>query len=78
MPMNERIGYNNANYLANCSENSAPYANAHIHNSAPYVTPNSSRINDNLARHSQSDTDFKKSNVRVWKKTWEAKGRFIP
>ena len=35
MPMNERIGYNNANYLANCSENSSPYANAPIHNLAP-------------------------------------------
>jgi hypothetical protein len=31
-PMNERIGYDNANYLANCSQNSAPYANAPIHN----------------------------------------------
>ena len=37
MPMNERIGYNNANYLANCSENSAPYANAPIHNSTSHV-----------------------------------------
>jgi len=47
MPLNERIGYDNANYLANCSQNSAPYANAPIHNSASYVTLNSSRINDN-------------------------------
>jgi hypothetical protein len=30
MPMNKRIGYDNPNYLANCSENSAPYANAPI------------------------------------------------
>jgi hypothetical protein len=49
MPMNERIGYNNANYLANCSEKSALYANAPIHNLAPYVTPNSSRIIENSA-----------------------------
>ena len=45
-----RIGYDNANYLANYSQNSAPYANAPIHNSASYVTLNSSRINDNSAR----------------------------
>jgi hypothetical protein len=42
MPMNERIGYDNANYLVNCSQNSAPYANASIHNSASHVTLNSS------------------------------------
>jgi hypothetical protein len=34
MLMNERIGYDNANYLANCSQNSASYVNAPIHNSA--------------------------------------------
>ena len=49
IPMNERIGYDNANYLTNCSQNSAPYTNAPIHNSASHVTPNSSRINKNLA-----------------------------
>ena len=54
MPMNERIGYNNANYLANCSQNSAPHANPPIHNLASCVTPNSSRINKNLARWSSS------------------------
>ena len=51
MPMNERIGYDNANYLANCSQNSAPYANAPIHNWASHVTPNSSQINENSARY---------------------------
>jgi hypothetical protein len=51
MSMNERIDYNNANYLANCSQNLAPYANAPIHNSVSFVTLNSSQIiNDNLAR----------------------------
>jgi hypothetical protein len=48
--MNERIGFNNANYLANCSQSSAPYTNAHIHNSASHVTPNSSRINETSTR----------------------------
>jgi hypothetical protein len=42
MPMNERIGYDNANYLANYSQNSASYANASIHNLASHVTLNSS------------------------------------
>jgi hypothetical protein len=56
MPMNERIGYDNANYLANCSQNLAPYANAPIHNSALYVTPNSSRINENSTRYSIANT----------------------
>ena len=37
MLMNERIGYNNANYLANYSQNSASYANAPIHNSTSHV-----------------------------------------
>jgi hypothetical protein len=50
MPMSERIGYDNANYLAYCSQNLAPYANVYIHNSASYVTPNSSRINENSAK----------------------------
>jgi hypothetical protein len=50
MPMSERIGYDNAKYLANCPQNSAPYANVYIHNSASYVTPNSSRINENSAK----------------------------
>ena len=56
MPMSERIGYDNANYLANYSQNSAPYANAPIHNSASYVTPNSSRINENSARCLSANT----------------------
>jgi hypothetical protein len=47
MPMNKRIGYDNANYLANYSQNSPPYANIDAHNSASYVTSNSSRINKN-------------------------------
>ena len=42
MPMNERIGYDNANYFANYSQNLAPYANIDAHNLASYVTPNSS------------------------------------
>jgi hypothetical protein len=56
MPMNERIGYDNANYLANCSQNLAPYANASIHNSASHVTLNSSRINENSARYVNANT----------------------
>jgi hypothetical protein len=40
LPMNKRIGYDNASYLANYSQNSAPYTNAHIHNLASYVTSN--------------------------------------
>jgi hypothetical protein len=51
LPMNERIGYDNANYLANCSQNLEPYANVPTHNSALHVTFNSSRINENLARY---------------------------
>jgi hypothetical protein len=42
MPMNERISYDNVNYLANYSPNSAPYANAHINNSASCVAQSSS------------------------------------
>ena len=42
MLMNERISYDNANYLANCSQNLASYANVNIYNSASHVTPNSS------------------------------------
>jgi hypothetical protein len=56
MPMNERIGYDNTNYLPNCSQNSAPYASAPIHNSTSYVTPNSSRINENSARYANGNT----------------------
>ena len=56
MLMNERIDYNNTYYLANCSENSAPHANAPIHNLAPHVTHNSSRINENLARCLSANT----------------------
>jgi len=51
-----RIGYDNANYLANYSQNSAPYASAPIYNSASYVTPNSSRINENSARYANGNT----------------------
>ena len=64
MPMNERIGYDNANYLANYSKNSASYANAPIHNSAPYVTPNSSRINENSANSSRIPHPYN-DNIRV-------------
>ena len=63
MPMNERIGYNNANYLANCSQNSAPHANPPIHNLASCVTPNSSRINKNLARYLSANTHDSASRV---------------
>ena len=63
MPMNERIGYNNVNYLANCSQNLAPYANAHIRNSASHVTPNSSRINKNSARYLTANTHDSASRV---------------
>ena len=48
--MDERIGYDDVHYLANYSPNSAPYSNAPIHDSASYVTTNSSRINKNSAR----------------------------
>ena len=56
MPMNERIGYDNANYFANCSQNSAPYANAPINNSASYVTINSSQTNENSIRCANGNT----------------------
>ena len=56
MPMNERIGYDNANYFANCSQNSAPYANAPINNSASYVTLNSSQFNENSSRCANGNT----------------------
>jgi hypothetical protein len=56
MPMNKRIGYGNGTYLENCSQNSAQYANAPIHNSASYVTLNSSRINENSARCAHGNT----------------------
>jgi hypothetical protein len=48
--MISEIGYDNANYLVNCSQNLSPYANVCIHNSASYVTPNSSWINENSAK----------------------------
>jgi hypothetical protein len=48
IPMNERISYDNANYLANFSQNSAPYANIDAHILASYVTSNSSQINKKL------------------------------
>jgi hypothetical protein len=56
MSMNKRISYDNANYLTNCSQNSAPYANAPINNSASYVTLNSSRTNENSARCANGNT----------------------
>ena len=63
IPINERIGYNNANYLASCSQNLAPYDNAHIHNSASYVTPNLSRINKNSATYLSANTHDSASHV---------------
>jgi hypothetical protein len=65
MPMNERISYDNANYLANCSQNLAPNANAPIHNSASHVTPNSSRINETSAKYLSANTHDSASRVLV-------------
>ena len=72
MPMNERIGYGNANYLANYSQisydarhansskvlpaNSTSYANANAHNSASYINNNYGRINEISARRSSANT----------------------
>jgi hypothetical protein len=42
--MNERIGYDNANYLANYSQNSAPYANIDAYNLASYVLPTRAQL----------------------------------
>jgi len=56
MPMNERIGYDNTNYFANFSQNSAPYANASINNLASYITLNSSRTNENSVRCANGNT----------------------
>jgi hypothetical protein len=44
MLMNERIGYDNANYLANFSQNPAQYANALIHNLTSHVTPTRAKL----------------------------------
>jgi hypothetical protein len=63
IPMNERIIYNNANYLANCSQNSASYATATIYILASYVTPNWSRINKNSARYFSANTHDSASRV---------------
>jgi hypothetical protein len=63
MPINERIGYDNTNYLVNCSQNSAPYVNALIHNSAPHVTSNLSRINENSVRYVSANTYYSTSRV---------------
>jgi hypothetical protein len=63
LPMNKRIGYDNANYLANCSQNSMPYANAPTHNSASHVTFNSNRINENSARYLSANTYDSASHV---------------
>jgi hypothetical protein len=46
MPMNERIGYDDVNYLANYSPNLEPYANAHINNLASCVAQSSSQIDE--------------------------------
>ena len=56
MPMNERIGFDNANYLANCSQNSATYAKIDAHNSASYFAHDHSRISEIFARHSSAKT----------------------
>jgi hypothetical protein len=63
MSMNERIGFNNANYLSNCSQSSAPYTNAHIHNLASHVTSNSSRIKETSARYLSANTHDSASRV---------------
>jgi hypothetical protein len=59
MTMNEKIGYDYANYLANYSQNSAPYANVHIHN----LASNSSRINENSARCANGNTHDSASHI---------------
>jgi len=67
MPINKRIDYGDANYLANHSQfsydaryanrtnvlptNSASYANASAHNSISYVSNNYGRNDEILARH---------------------------
>jgi hypothetical protein len=56
IPMNERIGYDNANYLADCSQNSASYAKINAHNLALYFAHDQSRISKILARHSSNKT----------------------
>jgi hypothetical protein len=63
MSMNERIGFDNTDYLVNCSQNSAPYANAPIYNLASHVTPNSSRINKISARYLNANTHDSASHV---------------
>jgi hypothetical protein len=63
MSIKERIDYDNANYLANCSQNSAPYANALIHNLAPHFTSNLIRINENSARYVSANTNDSASRV---------------
>ena len=68
MPMNQRIGDDNANYLVKYSQNSAPYANIDAHNSTSFVASNSSQINENSARYSQSDIDFKKAMLEFERK----------
>jgi hypothetical protein len=74
MSMNERIDYDNANYLASCSQNLAPYTNVHAHNLASHVTPNSSRINENLASyangHSHDSTSYVASNSSRINERW--------
>ena len=55
--MNEKIGYDGDNDLANFSKFlAAPYANAPVHNSASYFTPNSIRINENSERCANGNT----------------------
>ena len=55
--MNEKIGYDGDNDLANFYKFlAAPYANAPVHNSASYFTPNSIRINENSERCANGNT----------------------
>jgi len=51
-----------ASYVApNWSRINERWVNIHTHDSAPYVASNSSQINKNSARYSQSDIDFKRA-----------------
>jgi hypothetical protein len=56
MSMNKRIDYDDVNYLANYSLNSAPYANAHINNLASCLAQSSSRIHEISARCANVNT----------------------
>jgi hypothetical protein len=63
MPMNERIVYDDVNYLANYSPDSAPYANAHINNSASCVAQSSSQIHEISAICANVNTQNSASHV---------------